>query len=375
MGQIKNIKLHIVTDIKARPVNMDVELNSEEFALGDIVDDIQMSDDELEKELKQLENEKDEEKPAIVAEVKTTGAHTSDTANGHSEKKSDEVKTDNPDTNVKSRCEIYDQVDEPYDESYHYNRDRRHNNNKGRYGQQRRGHFGDDSEIDFNRLNRSLHISSTTDDVIVGREVAYRLHEEKTRLFGHVVRVLGKRTTSDIFAETKEIVNKGGLKTEKGDRMRTPGGTFLYLMKSRGYATPEQVKEIFQEDNAAKKKAKKRQRDTAFVKFCENEDLRKEQGDLDGQPRPKKKTKKSRPKSKENKDDSGDVESSQENMSSEKDLGGAVANSVGDSLVNTTTPKKETDVRQPSLSEQPPADEQPPDVEQEPGDLEDGEID
>merc|ERR1712126_55597 len=257
-----------------------------------------------------------------------------------------------------------------------------------------RSHFGVNSEIDFRRLNKSLHVNSSTDDMIVGREVAYRLHEEKTRLFGHVVRVLGKRTTSDIFAETKEIVNKGGLKTDKGDRMRTPGGTFLYLMKSRGYATPEQVKEIFAEDNAGKKKAKKRQRDAEFVKFCVYEDLRKEQGDPDGQPRPKKKKKKAKSKSKENTDDGSVDKSSQESKSLEKDLSEPVVssganntnnnnnnNNTNNSAANTsvhTAPTEGSDDDEEPIREEKPAVNKLPSLEEHllmTGDLEEGEID
>ena len=95
--------------------------------------------------------------------------------------------------------------------------------------------------------------------MIVGREIAYRLHEPKVALFGNVVQVIGLRNTSDVFAETKRIVNKGGLKTDKGDRMRSPGGTFLYLMRSREYATKEGGKEIFKDENETKIRKRRRQ--------------------------------------------------------------------------------------------------------------------
>jgi len=115
--------------------------------------------------------------------------------------------------------------------------------------------------VDLRRVNKPLHISSECDPMIVGREIAYRLHEPKVALFGNVVRVIGLRNTSDVFAETKRIVNEGGLKTDKGDRMRSPGGTFLYLMRSREYATKEEVKEIFKDENERTKIRKRRRQE------------------------------------------------------------------------------------------------------------------
>jgi len=225
------------------------------------VGDVEMSDDELEKELKQLEEpvneniaqnikEKNKTEPEVVkAEIKT-------------ELREEAVIKVAPDEqSSRSWCAIYDEVDEqPSSQSYGHHHQRRNNH-------QRRGphHQARGSQFDLKKLNKSLHITENCDNMVVGREVAYRLDEEKKLLFGHVVRVLGKKTTSDIFAETKEVVNRGGLKTDRGDRMRTPGGTFLYLMKSRGYATPEQVKEIFKEENERIKKAKKRQRERNFI--------------------------------------------------------------------------------------------------------------
>jgi len=342
-------------------------LNDEEFDVG--VGDVTMSDDELEKELKQLEEEKEEEHP-VVSDVKTNTKNNNDRTNGPSEETCSEVKTEPIEANPKPvRCEVYDEVDPESD-----------NHNNPSYGHHRRKSHGQDSRIDFKRLNRSLHISSTCDDMVVGREVAYRLQEEKTRLFGHVVRVLGQRTTSDIFAETKELVNQGGIKTDLGDRKRTPGGTFLYLMKSRGYATAEQVKEIFKEEHASKKKAKKRQRDANFARFEKRfeEELKKEQGqDDDGQPCPKKKKKKSKASAravKENQDDSSNnndnSQSSQESKDIAKDLEVPVASI--DAALSSTVPTEEIPDEKPAVSERPPGD----GVDQEPdGDLEDGEID
>lgn len=119
--------------------------------------------------------------------------------------------------------------------------------------------------VDYKKLNETLLISKDCDSTLLASEIAQRLQEPKTALFGHVARVLGQQMVLEIFSETKEIVNNGGLKTDIGDRVRTPGGTFLYVMKSRGYATPLQCKEIFKEETEEKKLQKKKAKLENFV--------------------------------------------------------------------------------------------------------------
>lgn len=62
----------------------------------------------------------------------------------------------------------------------------------------------------------------------------------------------------------------GGLKTDNGERKRTPGGTFLYLMKNRGYVTKEQLKEIYKDEAERAKKFKREKRKKANKKSMEN---------------------------------------------------------------------------------------------------------
>lgn len=113
--------------------------------------------------------------------------------------------------------------------------------------------------IDYKRLNRHLDVTKKTDPRIAGREIAYRLQEPKIELMRQVVRVLGVELCMEIFEETKNIVNSGGLKTDAGDRRRSPGGTFLYVLKNRGYATNRQVKEIFKVEDEKKKLSRKKE--------------------------------------------------------------------------------------------------------------------
>jgi len=112
------------------------------------------------------------------------------------------------------------------------------------------------------KLNKPLHVH-TVDPFVIGRELAYRLSEKKSNTLGHVARVLGIAVAIKIFEETKQVLVNGGLLTEDGKRQRTPGGTFLYLLKQGGYADAEQTKEIFREDRelkVARQKADKKQK-------------------------------------------------------------------------------------------------------------------
>lgn len=122
---------------------------------------------------------------------------------------------------------------------------------------QRRSEDMQSGRVDFRRLRKPLHVSHDSDPFVVGRELAYRLSEVKLRTFGHIVRVLGSDIAMEIFDETKRLVERGGLVTDDGQRKRTPGGTFLYLMRSRGYAEAAQIKDIFKEDNEKSKIDKK----------------------------------------------------------------------------------------------------------------------
>lgn len=124
--------------------------------------------------------------------------------------------------------------------------------------QQRRNDDILSGRVDFRKLRKPLHVSHDSDPFVVGRELAYRLSEVKLRTFGHVVRVLGSDIAMEIFDETKRLVERGGLITDDGQRKRTPGGTFLYLMRARGYADAAQIKDIFKEDNEKAKKDKKK---------------------------------------------------------------------------------------------------------------------
>ncbi|EDO33080.1 predicted protein [Nematostella vectensis] len=85
--------------------------------------------------------------------------------------------------------------------------------------------------------------NDSTEDI--AKELADRLEEAKTDLIHRVVKCIGHTKALQLFEETLEIQEQGGIPTANKDRRRTSGGVFLYLLKAKEYATKEQVKEIY----------------------------------------------------------------------------------------------------------------------------------
>ncbi|XP_065370336.1 phosphorylated adapter RNA export protein [Calliphora vicina] len=93
--------------------------------------------------------------------------------------------------------------------------------------------------------------------VEVAREIAMKLREEKDDLLVRVVEVLGTELPLKIYKETQRIEAEGGMTIKNGQRRRTPGGVFLFLLKHHDSLKAEDLKAIFSEDrNNANKKQK-----------------------------------------------------------------------------------------------------------------------
>ncbi|ESN92366.1 hypothetical protein HELRODRAFT_181565 [Helobdella robusta] len=60
------------------------------------------------------------------------------------------------------------------------------------------------------------------------------LHEpdHMKQTFGEIFTVLGGKRSLDLLRDTYNVERNGGLMTLKGDRRRTPGGVYLYLLKT-----------------------------------------------------------------------------------------------------------------------------------------------
>lgn len=236
------------------------------------INDVDMSDDELFLELKQIEKEVEEENHKL--HVNRTSVHAQRRQDNHGkihvkkeepEDTEDNFKIRNNDKCTNGNKQSIQNNKRTYrdDIDHHTHKDDHRDRKHSKYDRRRKTKSADG--IDRSRLNRHLEVTKSMDPMVVGREIAYRLHETKLQLIGHVVRVLGVNTALEIFEETKDIFRHGGLKTDVGDRKRTPGGIYLYVLKNRAYASEPQIKEIFKHEKTREMKRKKRKKREAKV--------------------------------------------------------------------------------------------------------------
>jgi phosphorylated adapter RNA export protein len=68
---------------------------------------------------------------------------------------------------------------------------------------------------------------------LTAERLAEILHEPKRFLLQRVLRTVGQDTVADVLVATLQCEANGGMLTKDGTRRRTPGGTFLTLMKER----------------------------------------------------------------------------------------------------------------------------------------------
>jgi hypothetical protein len=70
-------------------------------------------------------------------------------------------------------------------------------------------------------------------DTLTADALAEALQEPKKALLTKVLRTIGPERCAAILAETLTIEANGGLLVQAGDRRRTPGGTFLHLVRQQ----------------------------------------------------------------------------------------------------------------------------------------------
>lgn len=104
-----------------------------------------------------------------------------------------------------------------------------------------------------------LPLSTTASDneEDVARDIADKLNEEKENLIVQVVKVLGKEKAIDLFVQTKKIEEDGGMLIVRGNRRRTPGGIFLFILKQDEGISQEDKQSIFADDRRTAVQEKK----------------------------------------------------------------------------------------------------------------------
>ena len=77
-------------------------------------------------------------------------------------------------------------------------------------------------------------------ETVTARELARVLHEPCPWMLSRALRTLGAECCVAILIDTLSIESNGGMWTKDGSRRRSPGGTFLQLV--RRVKTPAGVK-------------------------------------------------------------------------------------------------------------------------------------
>ncbi|XP_039271619.2 phosphorylated adapter RNA export protein-like [Styela clava] len=94
-------------------------------------------------------------------------------------------------------------------------------------------------------LNRRCELADTDPVDKVAEEIAFRLWERKKDLIRSLTETLGVKKAIDFCNKTQDIEKSGGLLTMTGLRRRTPGGTFLYLIRNDPNLDQQQINNIF----------------------------------------------------------------------------------------------------------------------------------
>lgn len=82
----------------------------------------------------------------------------------------------------------------------------------------------------------------------LAQDMATKLCEEKDDLLLQAINIVGKEIPMKIFEDTKKIELDGGMMTINGQRRRTPGGVFLFLLKNCPDISEVDKKKIFIQD-------------------------------------------------------------------------------------------------------------------------------
>lgn len=93
-------------------------------------------------------------------------------------------------------------------------------------------------------------------------QVCTALQEPQVSLMQHILNLSSGEYLLHTVSRVRDIQARGGMMDASGERLRTPGGLFFYLVKQD--ASPDQRKMIFKQHNKDRMKAsKERKREVA----------------------------------------------------------------------------------------------------------------
>lgn len=117
-----------------------------------------------------------------------------------------------------------------------------------------RKHRNKQRKLKASRILPDIEVPLDGSDEEFGRDMAQKLEEDKSALIVNVVNVIGKEASLNIYKTTQKIELEGGMLTMNKNRRRTPGGIFLFLLKTSDKIDEDKKSEIFEFD---KKRADK----------------------------------------------------------------------------------------------------------------------
>nr|CAB3264823.1 phosphorylated adapter RNA export protein-like [Phallusia mammillata] len=102
-------------------------------------------------------------------------------------------------------------------------------------------------------LNKRYEISVGDSEEKVAEEIAFRLWEKKKDLIRALVSTIGNKKSLFLFEKTAALELNGGLMTLQGHRRRTPGGTFLHLVRSDKDLDQSAINKVFEAESLREK--------------------------------------------------------------------------------------------------------------------------
>ncbi|CAK8694777.1 unnamed protein product [Clavelina lepadiformis] len=97
-------------------------------------------------------------------------------------------------------------------------------------------------------LNRKVDIGQDDSEDKVAEELTYRLWEKKKDLVRALVHAVGVEKSLLLYNKTEAVELCGGMMTLQGTRRRTPGGTFLHLLRNDSDINQDDVNKVFEAD-------------------------------------------------------------------------------------------------------------------------------
>lgn len=103
-----------------------------------------------------------------------------------------------------------------------------------------------------------LSVSEECPSEQLASDIAVKLGEDKVKLIGEVVRVLGPVKARAVFEQTRSVQRVGGMMVNDGSRRRTSGGVFFQLLRTDPEVSEQMAKEMFREEVRESEMVKRR---------------------------------------------------------------------------------------------------------------------